>query len=143
MSEKINSFSGMYGFLSNFHKLHVPIYDDHRLAYYSVENAYQATKSMDVADRRIIKDLTPAKAKIAGRKVPLRQDWEIVDRLVMLDYLVQKFLHNPDLMLALHKTGNAVLEEGNHWGDTYWGTVNGRGDNHLGRLLMQVRDLLG
>ena len=31
------------------------------------------------------------------------------------------------------------LEEGNTWGDTTWGTVNGIGENRLGRILMKVR----
>lgn len=34
------------------------------------------------------------------------------------------------------------LEEGNTWGDTTWGTVNGIGENRLGRILMKVRKKL-
>ena len=36
-------------------------------------------------------------------------------------------------------TGNAVLVEKNDWGDTFWGVCSGKGENYLGRLLMQVR----
>lgn len=38
-------------------------------------------------------------------------------------------------------TGDAILEEGNHWNDTFWGVrlKNGQGQNHLGKILMQVR----
>ncbi len=34
--------------------------------------------------------------------------------------------------------------EGNHWGDTCWGVDNrtGQGENHLGKILMQVREEL-
>ena len=34
------------------------------------------------------------------------------------------------------------LEEGNNWGDKYWGTVEGEGKNMLGKLLMKVRAIL-
>ena len=40
-------------------------------------------------------------------------------------------------------TGGAVLIEGNTWNDTFWGACNGKGLNHLGRILMTLRhDLL-
>jgi predicted NAD-dependent protein-ADP-ribosyltransferase YbiA (DUF1768 family) len=34
------------------------------------------------------------------------------------------------------------LIEENTWGDTFWGICKGQGENHLGRLLMQIRDEL-
>ena len=39
-------------------------------------------------------------------------------------------------------TGDAELVEGNTWNDTYWGVCNGVGHNHLGKILMQVRQEL-
>ena len=39
-------------------------------------------------------------------------------------------------------TGEEYLVEGNTWGDKYWGVCGGIGLNHLGKLLMQVRDEL-
>ena len=32
------------------------------------------------------------------------------------------------------------LIEGNVWNDTFWGVCNGKGHNHLGKILMKVRD---
>lgn len=55
---------------------------------------------------------------------------------------MSKFLQNPDLRDALIATGDAVLEEGNSWGDIYWGKVNGRGTNMLGQILMDIREKL-
>ena len=46
----------------------------------------------------------------------------------------------PDLQVKLLATGDAYLEEGNTWGDRIWGTVDGQGENRLGKILMQVRD---
>lgn len=53
-----------------------------------------------------------------------------------------KFSQNPDLARRLVDTCPRELAEGNHWGDTYWGTVNGQGENHLGKILMKVREEL-
>lgn len=45
----------------------------------------------------------------------------------------------PGLQAKLLETGNEELVEGNYWGDTFWGVCRGRGENHLGKLLMKVR----
>jgi ribA/ribD-fused uncharacterized protein len=144
MSAKvIDSFSGPFRFLSNFYEFRWPIVCEHRLRYLTVENAYQASKSMYYNDRKDIKDLPPAKAKIAGHNLKnLRPDWEQVKRAIMLELLLQKFINNEDCRAWLLETGTAELIEGNHWGDVEWGVCNGRGENHLGKLLMQVRDIL-
>jgi ribA/ribD-fused uncharacterized protein len=83
--------------------------------------------------------LTPGKAKRLGRKVTLRANWELIKIDVMLDLVRQKF-QDPDLAWMLINTGDAELIEGNHWGDKFWGVCNGEGENHLGKILMQVRD---
>lgn len=36
-------------------------------------------------------------------------------------------------------TTDPIIEV-NNWGDTYWGVCNGIGDNHLGKILMKIRD---
>jgi predicted NAD-dependent protein-ADP-ribosyltransferase YbiA (DUF1768 family) len=56
----------------------------------------------------------------------------------MLEIIRAKF-QDADLRRQLFATGDQELREGNHWGDTFWGVCNGRGDNHLGKILMQVR----
>jgi len=57
----------------------------------------------------------------------------------MLD-LVRKKFENPLLRAMLLATEDAVLVEGNTWNDTFWGVCRGRGENWLGRILMQVRE---
>lgn len=61
---------------------------------------------------------------------------------VMLQLLRQKFLGDEELRRKLLRTGDAMLVEGNYWGDTYWGVCFGSGKNMLGKLLMQVREEL-
>ncbi len=36
---------------------------------------------------------------------------------------------------------NSLLQEGNRWGDTFWGVDlrTGKGENKLGKILMRVR----
>jgi predicted NAD-dependent protein-ADP-ribosyltransferase YbiA (DUF1768 family) len=48
---------------------------------------------------------------------------------------------DPVLREMLLDTGDAILEEGNMWNDTFWGIDlnTGKGQNHLGRLLMERR----
>jgi predicted NAD-dependent protein-ADP-ribosyltransferase YbiA (DUF1768 family) len=45
-------------------------------------------------------------------------------------------------MEKLLSTGDIVLEEGNTWGDEYWGInlKTGKGKNNLGKLIMQIRE---
>jgi predicted NAD-dependent protein-ADP-ribosyltransferase YbiA (DUF1768 family) len=50
-----------------------------------------------------------------------------------------KFSRNPELRVKLLNTGDLQLVEGNYWGDTFWGVCNGKGENHLGKILMRVR----
>ena len=72
----------------------------------------------------------------------LRGDWEEVKDNIMYEICKAKFTQNEDLKEKLLATGNDILEEGNTWGDRVWGTVNGVGENRLGKILMRVREEL-
>lgn len=133
--EAIESFTGDYRFLSNFYPANVQ-FDG--LIYMSVENAYQAAKTLVKSERKPFREMSPAAAKKAGRKLTLREDWESVKLTIMADLLTQKFAH-ADLRELLLATGARKLVEGNWWGDRYWGVDGGVGENHLGRLLMKTR----
>lgn len=135
----IGPFDGEERFLSNFWPAAV-VLDGHR--YPSVEHAYQAAKSLDFRQRLQIRCLpTPGAAKRAGKTVSMRPDWETVKLFVMEDLLRQKFSRAP-LQGLLIGTSPLQLVEVNTWGDVYWGVCRGKGQNHLGRLLMQIREEL-
>lgn len=87
---------------------------------------------------------TPGKAKKIGRSVDLREDWEDVKIAVMIAVIRRKFSarYRPELCQQLIDTGDAILVEGNTWGDTFWGVCNGKGKNNLGRILMARREVL-
>lgn len=50
-----------------------------------------------------------------------------------------------NLKNKLKTTGNTTIIEGNYWHDNFWGSCHclkckGKGQNHLGNLLMKIRD---
>jgi ribA/ribD-fused uncharacterized protein len=142
----IDRFTDDYFFLSNFYAPAPVVFDG--VEYPTTEHAYQAAKTLDLDERRRICDAeTPGKAKKMGQAperggvVILREDWDRVKDGVMLEICRQKF-QDPILKQRLLETGDVMLIEGNHWGDTYWGVCKGVGQNKLGKTLMQIRDEL-
>ena len=72
----------------------------------------------------------------------LRSDWEKVKLDVMYQTLLAKFSQHSNLKDMLVKTGKRQLIEHTSR-DSYWGDGgDGRGQNHLGQLLMKVRSEL-
>lgn len=138
MELKIESFHGRYRWLSNFWPCTV-VLDGHK--YKSVEFAYVAAKTLDSDQRAMVRRLTtPGQAKRLGRTFVLRPGWYGMKLAIMEDLLRQKFSPKNPLGTRLVLTGNCPLIEGNTWGDTFWGVCKGQGENHLGRLLMKIRD---
>lgn len=141
----IDSFQGSYRWLSNFWLS--PITMEDGVCYPSVEHAFQAHKTAVKSDRLAFAmkedgtHITPGQAKRRGRFLILRRNWDILKLGVMQDALALKF-RIPWLRERLLNTGDGELIEGNTWGDTYWGVCRGRGENNLGKLLMQVRQEL-
>lgn len=136
MENKITSFRDEYFFLSNFYPCDIEF---NNLTYHSAEAAFQAQKCLDVEEQRVFTELTPSQAKRQGKKVKLRPDWEDVKLGIMKAIVFNKFMQNTMLMYKLLDTGDADLIEGNNWGDTFWGVCKGKGQNNLGKILMEVR----
>ncbi|HEY8097169.1 MAG TPA: NADAR family protein [Methylobacter sp.] len=135
---QINRFDGEHFFLSNFYPCKVRFDEQF---YNSSEHAYQAAKTLDDTIRyKFRQDIKSLEAKRMGKKIKLRKDWEAVKRNIMEKIVLDKFTRNFDLRERLLQTGSLELIEGNTWNDTYWGVCNGQGFNHLGRILMKVRD---
>ena len=132
----IDSFRNEHVYLSNFYSCPVQ-YDG--LTYQNTEAAFQAAKCVDQNEREKFIDLTPGCAKRLGRRVDLREDWNNVRIDVMKEVLICKFSQNLELKEKLIATGNEELIEGNNWNDRFWGVCRGVGQNHLGKLLMEIR----
>lgn len=136
----IGPFINDWKFLSNFYPATVK-YDGQK--YKSVEHAYQAAKTLDETERSKFKgDIKASKAKTLGKKVTMRKDWESIKLGVMYELVKQKFSDHDYLKELLLVTGDAQIVELNTWSDFCWGVCNGKGENHLGKILMRVREEL-
>ena len=149
----IDSFRGEYAFLSNMYDSFV----EHTIwRFRNAEAAFQARKLWHVNDLdnyegweeelEAFEKASGKEAKSLGKKVrDLNKDkWDKNRYDEMLWVIREKFSpeFHPDLARKLLDTGDAILIEGNTWGDTYWGVSNGKGENNLGKILMQVREEL-
>lgn len=142
----ISDFRGQHDFLSNF----FPVEIDYEGAVYpTIEHAFQAAKSLDFAERRAVKQAkTAGEAKRLGRKIRRRADWFDVSLVIMESLVRQKFTAYPELRAKLLETGDIPLIEGNNWNDRFYGAVYDTtrnewvGENHLGKILMKIRDEL-
>lgn len=131
-------FKGEYWFLSNFYPVDIEM---DGITYRTAEAAFKAQKCINPEERMLIASTDSGrKAKLLGRKVSIRNDWEDVKVDVMREVIDRKF-DRPELAAMLVAVGGEIVED-NHWNDTFWGRCNGRGENWLGVLLMEKRDSL-
>lgn len=134
---KIDEFNGPYRWLSNFHMC--PVMYEGEL-YPSSEHAYMAAKTTNLEIRAEIKALPkPGLAKQIGKRLKLIDNWNNIRLSVMETILRDKFTRNQNLKQMLLDTCDFELIEGNTWNDTFWGVCNGKGENHLGKILMKLR----
>lgn len=142
MKNEVKQFRGEYSFLSNMHP--APFTWEGR-SYLCSEAAFQSAKCVYDSDRDQFCQMDGKTAKRVGKKVLLRKDWMQVKVGLMKDIVTAKFQQNPELLRQLLDTGSMELQEGNTWRDTFWGVDlrSGKGENHLGRILMEVRAELG
>ena len=145
----INSFAGEYAFLSNMYPCKI-IYKE--LEFPSSEHLYQWLKIPNTQEgqwwRDKIREAVHGKVakKLANNpkcpKVDKFYEFDHIklDRMKLAVYL--KFTQNEDLAELLRETGDEELIEGNTWNDTFWGVCNGIGQNHLGKILMKMREII-
>ena len=140
MPDIITRFRGPFKFLSNLYPTPITYKGN---TYCCLEAAYQAQKSLDPAiQERFANIRLPYKARGMGQRIKtIRPDWFDIRISIMEELLYIKFSH-PQLKEWLQCTGQSKIVECNTWGDTFWGIYNGVGENHLGTLLMKVRDTL-
>jgi ribA/ribD-fused uncharacterized protein len=136
---EIKGFQGQYRFLSNFYPCEI-WWEGY--CYKSSEAAYQASKTADLTIKERMEKLNARDARTLGQdktQTILIPGWDTLKLNVMYRILRIKFAKDP-LRGQLESTYTSYLEETNYWRDDFWGVYNGKGENHLGRLLMLVRD---
>lgn len=140
------SFRGNKAFMSNFHP--APVYYDGVL-YPTTEHAFVAAKTLNIYERTKVSECsTPAAAKKYGRTtITLRKDWHDIQVNIMKELVFQKFFMYPLLAEQLLAQEGEIVET-NEWHDCFWGAcecnrcLNRPKLNHLGKILMSVRDHL-
>lgn len=109
------------------------------------EHYFQAQKFLDNEHQNAIRsEKSPMIAARMGRdrKRPLRKDWESVKVAVMRKAVLEKFRQHDDHRAILIATKDAKLVE-HTTNDAFWGDGgDGSGKNMLGRILMEVREIL-
>jgi len=137
---EITRFAGKYAFLDNFYECKVTF---EGVEYPTTENAFQAAKAFEPEEKKWIKHLfakvDPGTAKGLGQSIVLRKDWETVKYEIMYELVRQKF-QQPFFKTLLDMTEDWDLIEGNTWNDRCWGVCDGTGENHLGKILMRIRE---
>lgn len=144
----IKGFFNEFKFLSNFWMCSIEF---HGRTWSSVEHIYQALKfnSRDLQEEiRALPKPKDAKHKASSLAHKVRRDWHKVNLQIMYDAVLAKFSQNEKLKRQLIDTAPAYLEETNYWCDNFFGNCqcsrcrDTRGENHLGKILMQVRDVI-
>lgn len=109
------------------------------------EHYFQSQKFVGTPHAEQIRKLpTPRDAFNTARSLKslIRSDWLKVRDDVMRKAVLRKFQFNPEIRAVLLTTGDALLVE-NSPVDNYWGCgADGKGQNRLGQILMEVRDQL-
>lgn len=130
-------FKDKYAFLSNMYECPVTVMIvDTSYTFRCAESAFQAHKCPARAHEFV--NLNGYEAKKLGKQVQLRPDWDKIKIDFMGKVVRAKFDQNMFLKLHLKSLKGDIVEE-NTWNDTYWGVCNGVGENHLGKILMDLR----
>ena len=110
------------------------------------EHAYQAGKARKPEVRDwLLAAPSPALVAMAAHGLyswDIREDWAKIKFDRMKRVLMAKFTQHEDLRALLLGTGQARLVESatvDNAVNRLWGEVNGKGQNKLGELLMEVR----
>lgn len=149
--QAVKSFSGEHRWLSNFWVAPIRLVAFRESwSFPSTEHVFQMAKleHTDIGipeQRELFEEVagleTPGQSKRFGRRIPELniESWNAARDRAMAHALKAKFSQHADLREKLLGLEGYYLEEGNHWGDRYWG-VDGTGKNRLGELLMELRD---
>ena len=141
--EKILFYEGRWYFLSNFSSF---VVFWRGLDWMTAEHAYQAAKFDDPIIRLLVRDARSAhdaKKVARANQHKVRPEWRqdpTVKLGVMEEILRAKLSQHSYIEEKLLETGEALIVEDSHK-DGFWGRgPDWKGENHLGRLWMKLRD---
>jgi len=147
--KKILGFKDEHSYMSNMFKCNIIFHDkftQENRVYNSSEQCYQAFKAWEKDDfLKIATENNPYKCKKLGRQVLLDEGFDEQKISLMKKIVYAKFRQNEEiqkLLVDTFKDEPCYIEETNNWKDTFWGVCDGVGENHMGKILMEVRLLL-
>ena len=130
-----------YGCFSNFSKHGFELDGKYWM---TSEHYFQAQKFINTEyEEQVRISSSPMKAANIGRdrSKPLRKDWEEVKDDIMRRAVLEKFKANDDAKKILLSTGDEEIIE-KTTKDYYWSCgEDGTGENMLGKILTQTRDI--
>lgn len=141
MIDKISSFTSQYSFLSNDH---ICLVHYEGLLYASVTHAFQAARCQSPELRESISkmhDIEPMFSLVEEIDDPA--NWSQIRVRIMEILIRDKFRRNHILRQRLIETGSSIIqnsyEDNSNPSNSFWGTVNERGENVVGKILMKIR----
>lgn len=141
MNEQVCSFRGEMFYRSNMYPSPI-VYKN--ITFKTSEHFYQASKTFDKSAQEVIMNCnTPYLAKKKAQTIKVRSDWDDIKLNIMKIAVYLKFSQNKEIYYLLKKSTD-YIEETNYWHDLFWGNCyckkcNGKGLNHLGKILMDIR----
>ena len=148
----IKGFCGAYRFLLN--DFECEIYDYEGNKFKSAEAMFHSYRTVDPEERVKFTKMTPQESRdYVIDELETRSDWDDIKYDAMWYVIYQKFAQNKSLTKLLIETGHDLLIHVNT-DDLYWGmvpdvvpvgdseTTTLNGQNRLGRILMQVREIM-
>ncbi len=142
MTIKFYKTADPFGFMNNFVTSPFFLYERN---WANVESAYQAQKCVGTDPdnyEAIWRSKTPREAKNIGMQCKIRSDWEEVKYNIMKECVFAKFSQNEDFKEKLLATDDQYIIEDSPI-DAIWGRgPNHDGKNWLGKILMEVRELI-
>lgn len=142
-NETKDGFTGEFSFLSNMYetpcKYKGVVFpsSEHLYQWLKVKPGWWADKIKEAPHGKVAKKLAnnPKCPKVET------EDWKEYKLWAMAVALDSKF-KNEEMKNLLLQTNDVKLVEYNHWKDTFWGVCNDAGENNLGIMLMEFRELL-
>lgn len=137
---KFYRINDSYGEFSNFSPYNIIL---RGTTWNTSEHYFQARKFKDVdLIFKVMDAPTPMEAARIGRdrNNKIREEWESIKLDIMKEAVYAKFTQHRNLKDLLLSTGNEELVEASPY-DSFWGEgEDGKGLNHLGKILMEVRE---
>ena len=139
--EIIDNFNNNFSFLNNSYRSEV--YYDGKI-YPCVFNAFQAARTKNDFFKKLLqKNQTPEKIYEIAIQINNPPEWNLKRLLIMEKLIRDKFIRNKNLKKLLIDTNNRELK--NSFGiktnsNLFWGIYQDEGENHLGKILMRVRE---